>query len=202
MFYVQKHLNLINFKKPFMKKLILLFITSSTLILAESCCDCSNDEQKLSNSELSWIPDGKIGDSLVFQNDQGNTKTYYITSKKAFIKESECPPFFCCACKENDASQYSFQALEDTTMKTFKGLDGITIILNKSNNIFKKSFYINCTTEIQDFDYSLDTFKIDNKLHKNVLVKDSKNCKSKVYYTKGLGLIRFEDENETWNLSN
>ena len=185
-----------------MKKLIILFAACSTLLLTESCCDCSNDKQELNIEKLTWIPNGEIGDSIVFQNEQGATKTYYITEKKENLAEPSCPPIFCCSCEENNVVSFSFIAREDTVSNAANNLDEIEISLTKSKNVLKKHFYFNCSSDFQDFDYLLDTFIINGKLYKNVLVKESKTCKSKVYFTKGFGYIRFEDENGTWNRIN
>jgi len=183
-----------------MNRITYLLLATSFLLLMESCCNCTNEEQIFTSDELGWLPDGEIGDSLVFSNGKGETKTLYIREKQELISEGECAFVPCCACPEDNSLYYDFEFTGKKIPNTTGILEGLTINLNKTNNVFQKTFSWSCIYgSFQDFDYSVDTLTINNKLYKNIFVKELEVCNiRKIFYCKEIGLIRFDYDDNKW----
>jgi hypothetical protein len=180
-----------------MKRVTYMLLATSLLFLINSCCNCTNEEQIFSADESVWMLDGEIGDSLVFTNDQGETKTFYINSNLASFSKEKCAGP-CCVCPEDNAAFYDFALTGDH-------YEGLTINLTKTNNVFQKTFawgYCDYSS-FHDFDYSLDSITVQNRLYHDILVKDLNVCKiRKIFFCKGIGLIRFDYDDGKWERSN
>lgn len=182
-----------------MNRAIYLLFAISLLFLIESCCNCTNEEQVFTDEELEWLPVDDINDSLVYSNSRGETKTLYVNYKEELFSEEECAGP-CCVCPEDNSAFYDFQFTGEEIPNTLGIKEGLTINLFKSNNVFQKTFSWSCPYgSFQDFDYSLDTLTINNKLFTNIFVKELDVCQiRKIFYCKGIGLIRFDYEDEKW----
>lgn len=182
-----------------MNRAIYLLLSTSILLLVESCCNCTNDEQKFTSDELEWLPVGEVGDSLVFRNDNGETKTLYVNYKNESFSEEKCAGP-CCVCPEDNSVFYDFQFTGEQIPNTLSIQEGLTINLIKSKNGFQKTFSWSCLYgSFQDFDYSLDTLTINNKLYKDIFVKELDVCHiRKIFYCKEIGLIRFDYDDGRW----
>jgi hypothetical protein len=187
-----------------MNRLIYLLIAISLLLLTESCCNCSNEKQTFSIDELEWIPNGEIGDSVVYINDYGVTKTFYIRVKEEFIDEVKCAGPCFCNCPEDNTGYYDFQLTGDQIPNTTGILEGLTINLIKTNNAYQKTFTWSCPYgSFQDFDYSLDTLSVNNKLYSEIFIKELNVCHiRKIFFCKGIGLIRFDYDDGKWERLN
>jgi hypothetical protein len=182
-----------------MNRITCLVFATSLLFLIESCCNCTNEEQKFTSEELEWIPVGEIGDSLLFSNDNGETKTLYVNYRQESFSEKECSGP-CCVCPEDNSAFYDFQFTGEQIPNTIGIQEGLTINLIKSKNIFQKTFSWSCPYgSFQDFDYSIDTLTINKKLYKDIFVKELDVCHiRKIFYCKGIGLIRFDYDDDKW----
>jgi hypothetical protein len=187
-----------------MNRLTGLLSIISLLILAGSCCNCSNEEQSFSVDELAWIPDGQIGDSVVFNNSDGETKTFYFRLNESYISEVKCAGPCFCNCREENTGFYDFQLTGDE-IPDHQGIqEGLTINLIKSNNAFQKVFSWSCIYgSFQDFDYSIDTITVNDQVYSEVYVKELSVCNiRKLFFCKKIGLIRFDYDDGTWERVN
>lgn len=186
-------------KPKMMNRITYLLIATSFLFLIESCCNCTNEEQIFTSDELKWLPVGEIGDSLVFSNGHGKTKTLYVNYKQeSFAKEKCAGP--CCVCPEDNSVFYDFQFTGEQIPYTLGVREGLTIYLIKTKNVFQKTFSWGCPYgSFKDFDYSIDTLTINNKLYTDIFVKELDVCQiRKIFYCKEIGLIRFDYDDDKW----
>jgi len=199
----RKRRKLSNSKTEMMNKYINLAITFCVLFTLASCCNCSNEEQTFASDDLEWIPDGDIGDSVVFINADGEEKIFYIRVMEQYISEVKCAGPCFCNCPEENTGYYDFQFTGEEIPNTLGIREGITINLIKTNNMVQKTFTWSCPYgSFQDFDYSIDTITVRNKLYHNVFVKEMDVCNiRKIFYCKGIGLIRFDYDDGTWELN-
>jgi hypothetical protein len=109
---------------------LILLISGILLLLAQSCCNCSNDEQTFSEAEKEWIPKSKTGDSVFFINCNGQTKTFYNRVNEEFISEKKSAGPTFCNCLEQNTRYYTFQFTGELIPNALVS-DGLTINLQK-----------------------------------------------------------------------
>lgn len=175
----------------------------SFLIFIKGCCNCTNEEQVFTSDELKWLPVTEIGDSLEYSNGKGDTKTLHVTYKEeSFFKEKCAGP--CCVCPEDNTVFYDFRFTGELIPNTLGIREGLTINLSKTRSVFQKTFsWSSIEGSFQEFDYSMDTLTINNRLYTGVFVKELDAYPiRKIYYCKEIGLIRFEYVNDTWDRIN
>lgn len=186
-----------------MNRALYFSLITSLLFVAGSCCNCTNEDQAFTAEELKWLPTGNLGDSIVFINGEGEAKTLYVNYKEQSISKEKCAGP-CCVCPEDNTSYYDFQFTGEQIPNTLSMKEGLTVNLIKSKNEFHKTFSWSCPFgSFQDFDYSLDTLTINNKLYTNIFVKELDVCHiRKIFYCKGIGLIRFDYDDGKWERLN
>ncbi|MBK7211712.1 MAG: hypothetical protein IPH88_00140 [Bacteroidales bacterium] len=182
-----------------MNRTILSLLFISVVFLIAGCCNCTNEEQVFSSSDLEWFPEGEVGDSIVFENGNGETKTLYINTKEEYFSKEKCAGP-CCTCPEDNAAFYDFQFTGEEIPNTLGIREGLTINLTKTGNILQKTFSWSCIYgSFHDFDSSLDTLTVNNKLYRDVLVKNLDVCQiRKIFFCKKIGLIRFDYVDGVW----
>lgn len=181
--------------------LFLLFI--SLTFWFGSCCVCSNEEQTFSNQELIWIPQDSTGDSILYINQTGELKTFHIRRKEQFLSVVKCAGPCFCNCPEENTGYYDFELTGDQILNTLVH-EGLTINLVKTNNVIHKTFSWSCLYgSFQEFDYTLDTLTVRNKMYREIYVKELEVCHiRKIFYCKLEGLIRFDYDDGTWERLN
>jgi len=179
--------------------IVFFFVT----ILTQSCCRCDDVKQEFTEEEEAWIPDGELGDSIVFTNGDSLTKTFFVEFKDKGYMIEMCAGPGCCICEEDHAliSNYRIGGeIIPGTMVT----EGFTINIDKSNYNFTKTFGWSCIyNKFQEFDYTLDTLIVKGVLYNTVHVKETNDCNiRKIYFVKKIGLIKFELEDGVWERMN
>lgn len=187
-----------------MKRLINPAIVIVLLFLTGSCCTCSDEVQSFTASEKEWIPEGETGDSAVFKNEYGQLKTFYIRQKYEGIEETKCAGPCFCKCAEDEKGYYIFEFTGELIPNTLSIMEGLTINMNKSDNVSQNTFTWSCTDgSFQNFDYYIDTLTINNKLYSDIFVKELDVCNiRKIFFCKGTGLIRFDYVDGIWERIN
>ncbi|MBK9358186.1 MAG: hypothetical protein IPN08_12445 [Bacteroidales bacterium] len=187
-----------------MYRQIYLTILTALLLLAGSCCDCSNREQTFSEDELSWIPDGQVGDSVVFVNGNGGTKTFFIRVSDQSIDEVKCAGPCFCNCPEDNTGYYRFELTGEQIPNTIGIYEGLNINLRKTDDFCEKTYTWSCPDgSFHDFDYSIDTMTINGRLYNDILVKELTVCHiRKIYFSRANGLLRFDYDDGVWERLN
>jgi len=124
-----------------MKRTIYISLVISLLFLVVSCCNCSNEEQIFTAVELEWLPIGDVGDSRVFGNGHGETKTLFVNLKGEYFSEEKCAGP-CCVCPEDNSVFYDFQFAGEQIPNTLGIQEGLTINLTKTKNVLRVLVYI------------------------------------------------------------
>jgi hypothetical protein len=201
------HFSLQNLRQPSLLKTEpavnrILLLLPFLLLLINSCCNCSGEEQTFTPEEKDWIPASEIGDSLVFVNALGDTKTFFVRQKQDLFSRERCAGP-CCVCPEDNAAYSDFECSGETIPGSFIS-EGLTISLIKTNNTFQKSFTWSCPYgNFQDFDYHLDTLTVHNRIYTDVQVKELTVCSiRKIFFSRGSGLIRFDYDDGSWERVN
>lgn len=168
-------------------------------IVFAACCNCTNNEPKLTADELGWIPTGQLDDSMVYSNGKGETKTFRITESNQMVTEEKCAGP-CCVCPEDNVVYYYFQLTGVSKPAGDEYQEGLMVSLTKSSKGTEKLFSWGCPYgSFHEFDYEVDTITINHKVYSHVFVKELDVCNiRKLFFSKSEGLLRFDYTDGIW----
>ena len=157
------------------------------------------------DSQLVWLPQLKVGDTVVYSNGS-ETMTFTVESfkkSKEYIIEPRCK----CDCEiftamlleaENFVLYYYVHYLGGKIRSSIISINVRPIGENFAGKKWFFEFFYEVSQEETGVVEKIESITIEGFTYNNVLILE--NNGQKAYYTKKYGLIRFETDTDTWDL--
>jgi hypothetical protein len=172
------------------------------------CCNCTDEAVSFSPEQKSWFIKGNIGDSVVFENTSGKTKTYRVKRNGFYELAVRNPRLRNCNCPEDQNIYYEYlMEGEDLILgPANSGHEAMQLRIHNYNHpdIHPSNLWFNIDyglVTFRRFDQVFDSLLVNNRMYKEVYMHLNLEPNPKyriIYFSKTEGFIRFENDSTSW----